>query len=144
MKTALVSFVAVGCLAPAAWSQSFNIDVGNATPTPGATYGAAAGSAGVWNTYVGGVQAGLLGLNGSATGVGMSGTGGFLGGYNDPGTFGDDEALMDDSLLIPFAETYTVSGLAAGLYDVYVYTWTFTVLSTDVQVNGQGFQAIGG
>lgn len=145
MNHVVLASLAVGCVASSALAQSMNIDVGNATATPASTYGAAAGSTGVWNTYTGGTLTNLADLSGFATGASMSGTsGGFLGGYNDPGTFGDDEALMDDSLVIPFLETYTLSGLAAGTYSVFVYVWTFSALSTQVTLNSQAPQIVGG
>lgn len=141
VATALVSAGALGADAAA---QSMNIDVGNATPVPSSAYGGPAGSAGVWNQYTGGALAGLLDLSGNATGVSIAGTGGFLAGFNDPLTLGDDGALLDDYLNITFIETYTFSGLSAGAYDIYVTTWTFGPLSTGVDVNTQGMQVIGG
>lgn len=138
------TLVSAGALGASAAAQSMNIDVGNASPVPSSVYGGPAGSAGAWNQYTGGVSAGLLDLAGNSTGVSVSGTGGFLSGFNDPLTLGDDDALLDDFLSIPFIETYTVSGLAAGAYDIYVTTWTFGPLSTGVDVNNLGMQVIGG
>jgi len=137
--------VSVLCVAGSSvLSQSFNIDFGNANPAPAATYGAASGSAGFWNPYAGGPM-GLANLSGSPTAVTISGgPTGFLAGFNDPLTLGDDDALLDDYIGIPFIDTWTVSGLAAGTYDVYGYTWTFGPLSTGIDVNGQGVQVIGG
>lgn len=138
------ALLASALLSACASAQSMNIDVGAANPVPSSAYGGPAGSVGVWNQYTGGVSAGLLDLAGNATGVSISGTGGFLSGFNDPLTLGDDEALLDDYLAIPFIETYTVGGLSAGAYDIYVTTWTFGPLSTGVDVNAQGMQVIGG
>lgn len=131
-------------IATGARSQSMNIDFGTATPIPSTAYGAAAGSVGVWNVYGGGAASGLLDLSGSATGVSISGSGGFASDFMDPLTAGDDDALLDDFLAIPFFETYTLSGMAAGTYDVYVTTWTFGPLSSGIDVNGLGMQVIGG
>lgn len=136
--------ISAGAIGANAAAQSMNIDVGATNPVPSSAYGGPAGSVGVWNQYIGGVSAGLLDLAGNATGVSISGTGGFLSGFNDPLTLGDDDALLDDFLNIPFIETYTVSGLSAGAYDIYVTTWTFGPLSTGVDVNTQGMQVIGG
>ncbi|MFO0962574.1 MAG: hypothetical protein U0625_06660 [Phycisphaerales bacterium] len=144
MRHIALACLAAGIVAGSASAQSFNIDFGNTTPTPGSGFGAAAGQAGVWNTYAGGTLVGLAGLGGGATGVTLTGTGGSLAGYNDPNTFGDDEALIDDGLVIPFLESYSFSGLAAGTYDVYVYTWTFQQLPTAVNVNGSGYTVVGG
>jgi len=133
------------CLVGTCAAQSFNIDIGNATPTPSSSFGAASGQTGVWNTYLGGTLGGLLDTGGNATGVSMSGTsGGFLGSFSDPTTLGDDDALMDDGMLIPVFETYTVSGLAAGNYSIYYYVWTVSPLPTGLDINGQGMQSIGG
>jgi hypothetical protein len=144
MLKSFVSCAAVAALSCGAIAQSFNIDVGNATPTPANAYGAGSGQTGFWNTYIGGTLPSLINTSGSATGVSMTGTGGFLGSYNDPGTFGDDEALIDDLLSVPFLETYTINGLAPGNYNVYTYVWTFNALPTDIQVNGLGYQTVGG
>ncbi len=144
MRYAIMSCAGLALAAASATAQSLNIDVGNASPLPSSTYGGAAPSAGVWNSYIGGATGGLLNLAGAPTAVGISGTGGFLAGFNDPLTLGDDDALLDDYLAIPFIETYTVSGLAAGAYNVYVTTWTFGPLSTGIDVNGLGMQVIGG
>lgn len=133
------------CLVGTCAAQSFNIDIGTATPTPSSSFGAASGQVGVWNTYAGGTLGGLLDTGGNATSVSMSGTtGGFLGSFSDPTTFGDDDALMDDGMLIPVFETYTVSGLAAGSYSIFYYVWTVSPLPTGVDINGQGMQTIGG
>lgn len=131
-------------IAAGAQAQSMNIDFGTATPIPSSSYGGAAGSPGVWNVYGGGAASGLLDLSGNATGVSVSGSGGFASDFMDPLTTGDDDALLDDFLAIPFFETYTLSGVAAGTYDVYVTTWTFGPLSSGIDVNGLGMQVIGG
>ncbi|MFT3686664.1 MAG: hypothetical protein QM783_17385 [Phycisphaerales bacterium] len=135
------------CLSAAAASaQSFDIDfgTGNATPTTG--YGAAAGlsGAGFWNTYPGGTMP-LADLAGNPTGVSITGgVTSFPGFANDPATVGNDDALLDDFLGIPVIDTWTVTGLAAGTYDVYGYTWTFAALPSGFDVNGAGMQVAGG
>jgi hypothetical protein len=144
MRFILLSVAAACGLSSHALAQNFNVDCGTLTPTPSPSFGAASGQTGFWNAYAGGALGGLVTTSGGASSVSITGTGGFLGGYNDPGTFGDDEALMDDSLIVPFWETYTISGLAAGSYDVYVYVWTQNALPTGVDVQGQGMQAVGG
>ncbi|MBX3357844.1 MAG: hypothetical protein KF745_05390 [Phycisphaeraceae bacterium] len=144
MLSVSVQLVVTGLLASSALAQSFNIDVGAATPTPSNAYGAAAAQPGVWNAYAGGTLSNLLDTGGSVTAAAITATGGFASGFNDPLTLGDDEALFDDFLAIPFFETYTVSGLAPGNYDVFVYTWTFGPLSSGFDVNAQGMQVVGG
>lgn len=143
MRTSIALLGLCVCVAGAS-GQSFNIDFGNANPSPAPTYGAASGSVGFWNVYSGGAM-GLADLSGSPTGVSISGgTTGFLGAANDPATLGDDDALLDDYIGIPFIDTWTVTGLAAGTYDVYGYTWTFAALPSGFDMNGLGMQAVGG
>lgn len=140
-----LSCCALAALAsPAGFAQSLNIDVGVATPAPALSFGAAAASPGVWSVFAN-APTPLVDLAGNPTGITMSGTaGGFLAAYNDPGTFGDDEALIDDGIVVPVQETYTISGLAPGTYDVYTYVWTFNALPTDISINGAPFQTVGG
>jgi len=129
-----------------AGAQAFNIDFGIANPFPGNAYGAAAGSggAGFWNAYPGG-SIPLLTTAAIFTGVTINGGAtGFLGNANDPATLGDDDALLDDYIGIPYIDSWTVTGLAAGPYDVYGYTWTFTALPSGFNVNGAGVQTVGG
>lgn len=144
MMVRALALAGASLIASGAHAQSMNIDFGTATPLPSSSYGGPAGSAGVWNLYAGGAASGLLDLTGNTTGVSIAGTGGFASDFMDPLTTGDDEALLDDYLAIPFFETYTISGVAAGSYDIYVTTWTFGPLSTGVEVNSLGMQAIGG
>jgi len=146
MLNAFTSCAAVAAFTTLASAQSFNIDVGTATPAPTTPFGAGASQPGVWNTYAGGTLNNLLDLAGTPTGVTLaaSNNSGFLGSNNDPATLGDDENLIDDLMLVPFLDSYTFSGLAGGTYDVYAYTWTFQQLPTDMQVNGGGYQTVGG
>ncbi|HZW06341.1 MAG TPA: hypothetical protein VFF65_04390 [Phycisphaerales bacterium] len=147
MKSTGTLFAAVVAAAvTSAGAQSINIDFGTANATPAAGYSAAAGlgGTGFWNAYAGGPMA-LADLSGSPTGAAISGGAtGFLGSSNDPATLGDDDLMVDDFIGIPFIDTWTVTGLAAGTYDVYGYTWTFTALPSGFDVNGQGVQAVGG
>ncbi|MEM9382545.1 MAG: hypothetical protein AAGB93_21510, partial [Planctomycetota bacterium] len=41
--------------------------------------------------------------------------------FNEPNTFGDDQALMDDAGYLSGPSTFTFQGLAPGLYDVVTY-----------------------
>lgn len=147
MRNIILSSAAVTLCAGGLLGQAINIDFGNASPTPTASYGAAAGAPGVgfWNTYLGPTIPNLLNHSAAVTGVSISGgSGGFLAWFNDPLTLGSDEDLLDDYIGIPYIETYTVNGLAAGTYNIYGYTWTYGPLSTGIDVNGQGIQTIGG
>ena len=140
-----VVLAAVGLSASSGLAQSFNIDFGNATPAPSLTYGAASGQTGFWDIYAGGFVGSLFNTSGAPTSVSINAIGpNFLGANPDPLTLGDDEALLDDGMGYPFADTYTILGLAAGRYQVYCYTWTFGVLTADVSVNLSPSQQIGG
>lgn len=126
-----VSFLAVAVVAAlpfAAFGQAFNIDFNNAFGTPTAAYGAGAGQPGTWNDVsFTGFAVPLNGLGGGATGVTaqVDGTAGPFS-FNNAGTTGDDERLMDDLFDVGGVGgtgTVTISGLAAGAYDVYTYAW---------------------
>lgn len=141
---ASASVTAIGLLASSGMAQAFNIDFGTTSPVPSVPYGAASGQAGHWNVFAGGPTA-LQNTAAAATGVSIVDTlFSFPSGANDPLTLGDDDALLDDYMAVPFHAVYTVNGLAAGTYDVYSYTWTFGPLSTGIDVNTQGVQVIGG
>lgn len=143
MRSIVLSCVA-SALATSAAAASINIDFGVANPPPAPTYGAAASTPGFWNIF-NGAPTPLLDLSASPTGASLSMVGtGFLGGFNDPLTLGNDDLLLDDFIAIPVTDIYTVTGLPAGTYDVYVYTWTFGPLSTGITVNSQPMQVIGG
>ena len=115
-----------------------NTDIGTWNTAPSSSYSAAAGQAGVWNHFTGTSPTPMLSLTGAATGVTLSssGTSNFQFGYNNPGTFGDDELLLDAGH--DGAATYTFSGVAGGVYDVYTYAWApdSAALLTSVSVTG--------
>ncbi len=132
-----------------ALAQSFNVDVGANTTfgVPSASYGAAAGSPGIWNgfsaTTIG--SAPLVDLAGAPSAVTLSivgGQGDFQ--FDNPATTGDDQALMDDTGDLNLASggfdtaTYTFLGLANGRYRVYVYAWApdTPAFTTDVLARG--------
>ena len=149
---ALVSALAV--FVGTAQAQSFNIDVGLGNSAPSSTYGAAAAQAGTWNEYDVGTTQDLVDLNGLATSVQFSSTGG-AGNYtnNDPGTIGDDDALLDSihdlGNIGSIQTTYTLTGLANGDYTAYIYGWTpynSNVNFTRVRIIGgnTGNQVVGG
>jgi hypothetical protein len=110
--------------------RKMNIDVGLAPPNhpkPANNYGAAAAQAGFWNALGGpGGAVVLADLNGAATDVRASVTGGGWTQWNDPATNGNDEALMDDYHDVGplnFVRTWTLGPFAKGTYDVYSYGW---------------------
>src|SRR4051812_33277686 len=78
-------------------AQSFNIDIGNQTPLPSATFGAAAAQPGSWNAWTPSLgPMNLVDLSGATTTVTATRTAGF--GYDsmfdNTGTLGDDGNLM--------------------------------------------------
>jgi hypothetical protein len=113
-------------------AQSLNVEFGNAGSTPAATY-AAAGLAGTWNT-VGvlptGQRQALVGLDGAATPAKIYMNGGnsvTMLNVNDPGTSGEDQALMDDMLICqcnPVDMCLWVENLTNGEYEVTTYAMT--------------------
>ena len=142
----IVSILALICsvsLMPSAVAQSVNIDYGDGAGTPAADY-AGAGSPGVWNALAGltGTPEALVGLDGtpiSATVTLTSGAGGPANTFDDLGTSGNDEQLLDDYTSGGTDATGSIlfSGLDNGSYDVIVYAWTpgspdvFTVVWDD-------------
>ena len=128
------------------FATDLNIDIGTSLGAPSNSYGAASGSAGTWNSFSppfsGVALVDLLGDPTAAT-LTTSGVGGEFS-QNNAGTSGDDEALMDDLEDIGCTpgvstSTWTITGMAEGDYDVYVYAWApddRTGFSTDISVAG--------
>ena len=102
-------------------AQSFNIDLAVGFGEPAATYGAAAAQPGTWNLKSTAPAAPLLNLDGSPSTVTCAATSLVSFSFNNAGTSGDEQALMDD--IHDGANTYTIAGLAAGTYEVYTYAW---------------------
>lgn len=155
----LVTGIAVLALAgtTASASSLINIDLGTVSPTafgtPGAGYGAAAGQVGFWNN-IGTMNAAqsfpLNDISGAPSGASISSLNtNFSFSFNNAGTSGDDQALMDDGLDlggIGSLDTFTITGLAAGTYQVYVYAWapdSATFVTSSI-VNGSPAQTSGG
>ena len=118
-----LSFAAV--LASVASAQSFNIDfddgAGVGTGVPANTFGGA-GLAGTWNAVNGAITSGfLMDILGNNTTVTVTSTVGVFE-FNNAGTTGDDELLMDDYLDAGESDV-VVNGLADGVYNVIVYAW---------------------
>ena len=138
----------VGAFAtPSALAQSVNVDVGNLFGTPTSAYAAGAGQAGVWNSKTTNSATALVDLTGGATGATLAASGGVLTfGFDNTGTTGDDQALMDDGC--DGVRTWTFSGIANGAYELYTYAWApdSNTYKTNVNVQGSpsGVQSVGG
>lgn len=105
-----------------------NIDHGTGAGDPRSTYGAASEQAGHWNIVQGGGfdDAKLLSdVGGDPTGVVLRQSLPFgAAQFDHPGTEGPDARLLDDYLdLNSTPSTFTLSGLPAGAYEVFVYAW---------------------
>jgi hypothetical protein len=115
---------------PEAQAQSINIRFGSAATTPSSTY-AAAGLAGVWNSFpltpVNATQS-LVSLQGTAISAQyyQNGSSSILT-ANNPLTSGDDKKLMDSMILStnnPTDGCFWVQGLMLGTYEVTIYAMT--------------------
>jgi len=144
MKTLFAAVAASALFCAPAAAQNFNVDLNATFGTPANTYGAAAAQAGTWNTLTTAGPNALLNVSGAATGVSASANQFILFSFNNAGTSGADEQLMDDGA--DGARTWTISGLANGTYDVYTYAWApdSATFLTNVSVNGSATQTVGG
>lgn len=116
--------------AGAAKAQSINIDFGTPATAPATTYGAAA-RRGMWNTFESlptNQRFALVNLYGQAIPARVYNNGGTaMLSFNNPGTSGGDEALVDDMLLSfnnPVDACIWVERLLAGTYEVTTYAIT--------------------
>ncbi|MCP3917952.1 MAG: hypothetical protein GY711_20590 [bacterium] len=139
--------------------QAINLDAGDpAAPIPAETFGAAAGQVGTWNAFgnpLGTSPHTLSDPIDAVTGLPATGVEITIDTYvanftfDNPGTAGDDEALMDDLFdLGAGAARVTISGLADGDYEIYTYAWapdsaTFSTI-VDVAPSADPAQSIGG
>ncbi|HTF87150.1 MAG TPA: hypothetical protein VK843_01990 [Planctomycetota bacterium] len=147
-KTSLSALALVTVLASTASAQGINIDIGSFSGAPSSGYGAAAGQAGTWNMLTSAATTPLTDIGGNSTTatVTSSVSVNFAFGFNNLGTSGDDELLMDDghdgNMTMDFA------GLANGDYDVYTYAWApdSATYFSNVAVPGSPdpMQAVGG
>lgn len=122
----------LGVLLAPSWcaGQSFNVDFGDAASKPQAAY-AAQGLAGFWNS-VGALpdytRIALTQTSGFPSGVNLYMAGGdALLAVNDPGTTGNDEALLDDMLIgdnNPTDVCIWFENVPAGNYEVILYAMT--------------------
>lgn len=142
-----VASCAGSTLASAQSFSSYYVDVGAPGSIPSSAYGGAAGAPGVWNGFNAASPgpAPMLTTTGASSPVSLqiSGGGGNFS-FDNAATFGDDQALMDDTgdLNVPGSgldtAVYTFQGLTNGRYRVYVYAWTpdFPGFTTDVRPSG--------
>jgi len=134
---------------------ALNLDIGVSYGTPGNLQGQAAGSPGVWNAIAPPVDnLRLVDLSGAMTTATVSSTG--INGeysFNNPATTGAAQKLLDDmediGCNVGAQSTWTLQGIAAGDYDVYVYAWAPDQplnYFTEIAVAGglKGPQVVGG
>jgi hypothetical protein len=151
MQRFLSSVALVITLASSSRAQGFNIDVGIQNPVPSPALGAAASQPGTWNqvTATNNVQP-LVDVSGAPGAVTIQRTAGsgtdFF--FDNAGTTGDDELLLDDGEF-PLSTTpsvWVVSGLPGGTYEVYTYAWApdSALLFSGVSVNGGPVTPVGG
>lgn len=133
-------------------AQSYNLDFGGTT-APGSGYGAAAGQSGQWqniNSLTANTPVGLTDIGGNATAATLSATTSqFSFSFNNAGTTGDDENLLDDQFDLGGVNTqnsFAVNGLANGVYNVYIYAWASDSDLSRISVDliGNGAQTSGG
>ena len=142
MKVAVIGMTAL--TAASAHAQSLNIDMNTTGLVPTPVYMAAAGQAGTWNSFGGGVATPLLGLNGLASGVTISSVGTANYSSTTLGYTGDLANLLNDVLDSP--TSVTLGNLAAGQYNIYTYATDPDVPATAgtiVTINGISQTIIG-
>lgn len=119
----------LGLLAAPVGAQSFNVDLGANilfAPAPSPQYGGAAQSPGVWNPFPPTFTARpIVDVAGAATGVTLrSDSVSSFTVFPTVMPAGDDQRLMEDFQITPNLNTlvtWTLAGLAAGTYDLFVY-----------------------
>ncbi len=127
MRKASIPFVLVTFSAAPLAAQSINVDFQPANSpggVPSATYGAAAGSPGVWNPVSSDAAVNLVAANGTPTSVALSTTAQFpthFDAFDFANTSGADQALLDDHHKPDDSNfSWIFSGLAAGDYEAYL------------------------
>jgi hypothetical protein len=124
--TASAGLAALCCSTNTASAQSLNVDVGDAAAmgVPSATYGAAAEQVGHWNGISAvGSGVGLKDLNGVVTGASLSNPSTFGVTWDNAGTLGDDQLLLDDLGDPGSGGQFRFDGLIPGGYEVWTYAW---------------------
>lgn len=130
----------VGLFNTSAQAASFNIDFGITQPSNNSAFGAAANQSGTWNNITTlGTTSNLIDVTGTSTTVSLNliapsaGVNGSIPGRSDISN------LIDDSFFTTFNGTWslTLSGLSNGIYDIYYYAPTNTIIETGTfEVNG--------
>jgi len=106
-------------------AQAFSIDFGGRISAPQPVYGAAAGQVGHWNIGHFGDVVPLFTLDGSATSVTLGGSSSGGGGVVIPTNNPDEQELMGDFDRFSVNNGgYAIRGLAPGVYDIYLYSWS--------------------
>jgi hypothetical protein len=125
MLTKPLIALSLACCASSAAAQNFNIDIGDPLgAVPANTYGAAAAQPGEWNAISAGTSAPLVDLGGLLTSVNLNmGPNSFDFAFDNALTTGDDQALLDDAADVFPSDTYTITGLADGNYEIFTYAW---------------------
>lgn len=101
-------------------AQGFNIDLGSPFFVPPASYSAASGQAGVWNTLETGITPNILDTEGVSSGVSVTVTAD--GNGSAGGCVGDHQPLMSDNVFTTQGSWSMVfTGLPAADYQVYIY-----------------------
>jgi hypothetical protein len=130
-----------------ALATPLNIDFGNQSPAPSASFGAASGQIGTWNNIVNlGATPGLVDVGGSPTGVSITVTAGTMAGFHGVGS-GDGAHLMDDNFFSSNGNPWSVvlAGLSNGTYTIYLYEPSNEQVGTGSGVvNGVAFSNING
>ncbi len=138
-------------------AASMNVDIGptaSAAGIPTSTYGAAAAMPGVWNARSPTVSSSLMNdLAGAPCQALLTRTGTSLNdfAFDNLGTSGDDQALLDDAQDCGGTggtTTWTFSNLFGGNYTVYTYAWApdsnLFVSSVSVAGSPDPAQSVGG
>jgi hypothetical protein len=143
----LIAVTGLFATAAPALASSLYIDFGSSSAAPSSLFGAAAGTAGVWNNVSGlGTVADLFDAFGVRTDVDVTVSAESADGTGGGGTT-DAYRLMQDNFYSTPGKTWSVwlSGLTDGLYDVYLYEPMNMFLGTGTgAVNGQTFSNING
>ena len=133
MLTLTILFAA----APQSLGQAFNIDFGEDIPGVQASFGAASGQTGVWNDVF--ADGTLTSTSGVATSVSLDLLADNPSGEDGAPTTDVGRLLSDFFFSSSGGWAVDLTGLADGVYDVYLYAPTSTLVSSgDITVNGTG------
>jgi hypothetical protein len=138
----LILLCGLGIALPAIQTHAalFNIDFGDGFGTPDATYGAAIGQTGSWNTITSAGPTALIDLGGNATTASVSCIAEHYDGFFGSGGINDRLAADNFYSTAPGSWKVSITGLENGTYNVSYYapihpsvdTGNFTINSTSV------------